>query len=345
MIHEQGRNMNKPLESDILKDTISNFSKLTGGKIKPRLSPKPAVDAYVQITLGNQTSDFLVEIKNEIRQTHIPAIIQQFGRETEKWLLVARYIPAPQKERLKAASINYLETAGNCYINVTGMFIYINDREVSSSRQTDSGRLWSATGLKFLFAILSKNALLTSPYRQIAQAAGIALGSIGPLLEELKEGGHIESIEGSTRLLDKEKLIRRWIELFHVTLRPKLMKGRFRFFDKQQQDKWKSLQATTFYWSGEAGADLLTNYLEPETFTIYSSGTTNELIKQLKLIPDIEGNIEVLEQYWDDSLLKDHNLPEGIAPPLIIYAELMAGTDSRTWETAEKIKNKYLYGN
>ena len=345
MIHEQEQNMNKPQESDILKDTFSNFSKLTGGKIKQKLSPNPLADAYVQITLGNQDCVFLVEVKNEIRQTHLPAIIQQFGRDKEKWLLVARYIPAPQKERLKASSINYLETAGNCYINVAGMFIYINDKEVTPSRQTDSGKLWSATGLKFLFAILSKNMLIAAPYRQIAQVAGIALGNIGPLLEELKQGGYMESTEGSLRLLDKEKLIRRWTELFHATLRPKLIKGTFRFFDKQQQDKWKSIPATGFYWSGETGADLLTNYLEPETFTIYSSETTNELIKRLKLIPDIEGNIEVLEQYWDDSLLKDQHLPEGIAPPLIIYAELMAGTDSRTWETAEKIKNKYLHGN
>jgi len=345
MIHEHVLNMNKLPEHSVLKDTTSNFSKLTGGKIKTKPSPNPFADAYVQITLGDQRCDFLVELKNEIRQTHLPAIIQLFGRDKEKWLLIARYIPVTQKERLRAASINYLETAGNCYINVPGMFIYINDKEVTPSRQTDSGKLWSATGLKFLFAILSKNALIRASYRQIAQAAGIALGNIGPLLEELKQGGYIESTDDSPRLLDKEKLIRRWIELFHVTLRPKLIKGRFRFFDKQQQDKWKSLPPTGFCWSGEAGADLLTNYLEPETFTIYSTRSTNELIKQLKLIPDIEGNIEVLEQYWDDSLLKDYNLPEGIAPPLIIYAELLAGTDSRTWETAEKIKNKYLHGN
>ncbi|MCF6402174.1 hypothetical protein L3C95_04765 [Chitinophaga filiformis] len=149
--------MNKLHEPDILRDTISNFSKLTGGKIKQKLSPNPLADAYVQITLGEQNCDLLVEIKNEIRQTHLPAIIQQFGRDREKWLLVARYIPAPQKERLKAASINYLETAGNCYINVVGMFIYINDKEVTPCRQTENGKLWSATGLKFLSALLSKN--------------------------------------------------------------------------------------------------------------------------------------------------------------------------------------------
>lgn len=336
--------MNKKQEPDILRDTISNFSKLTGGKVKQKLSPNPFADAYIQISLGNQNYDFLVEAKNEIRQTHLPAIIQQFGREKDKWLLVARYIPAPQKERLKASSINYLETAGNCYINVENMFIYINDREVTPSRQTDNGKLWSATGLKFLFVMLSRKILMTAPYRQIAQAAGIALGNIGPLLEELKQGGYVESTENSSRLLDEDKLIRRWTELFHVTLRPKLIKGRFRFFDKQQQDKWKNLSPVGFCWGGEAGADLLTNHLEPQTFTIYSSKTTNELIKQLKLVPDTEGSIEILEQYWDDSLLKDHNISEGIAPPLIIYAELMAGTDSRSWETAEKIKNKYVYG-
>ncbi|SEV91608.1 hypothetical protein SAMN05428988_0416 [Chitinophaga sp. YR573] len=336
--------MNKTKEPELLRDTIANFGKLTGGKIKQKLSPDPMADAYVEITLGNQTYEFFIEAKNEIRQTHIPTIIQQFGREKDKWLLVAKYIPGPQKERLKAASINYLEAAGNCYINVTNIFIYINDKEVTPSRQTDIGKLWSATGLKFLSVMLSQKMLLKAPYREIAQAAGIALGNIGPMLEELKQNGYIENIDNFSQLQDREKLIRRWTELFHVVLRPKLIKGRFRFLREQQQKNWKELSIDGFYWGGEPGADLLVDYLEPQTFTIYTSKTTNELVKQLKIVPDPGGNIEIYEQYWDQSLLMNYSIPEGTAPPLIIYAELMAGTDSRSWETADRIKNNYLYG-
>lgn len=190
--------------------------------------------------------------------------------------------------------------------------------------------------------MLSQQLLLTASYRQIAQVAGIALGSIGPLLEELKQGGYVESSDAVSRLFDKEKLIRRWTELFHVALRPKLVKGRFRFLQEQQQKNWKDLPTTGFCWGGEPGANLLIDHLEPQTFTIYTSKTTNELVKQLRIVPDPNGNIEILEQYWDQSLT-NNSMPDGIAPPLIIYAELMTGADSRSWETADRIKNNYLY--
>jgi hypothetical protein len=342
MINEQRVKMNNMQEPDILKDTMLNFGKQTGGKIKRKLSSDPTADAYVEITVGTQRHEFLVETKNEIRQTHLSVIIRHFGRQTDKWLLVARYIPGPQKERLKAASINYVEAAGNCYINVENMFVYIDSKEVTSSRKANSSKLWSATGLKFLSVMLSQQLLLTASYRQIAQVAGIALGSIGPLLEELKQGGYVESSDAVSRLFDKEKLIRRWTELFHVALRPKLVKGRFRFLQEQQQKNWKDLPTTGFCWGGEPGANLLIDHLEPQTFTIYTSKTTNELVKQLRIVPDPNGNIEILEQYWDQSLT-NNSMPDGIAPPLIIYAELMTGADSRSWETADRIKNNYLY--
>jgi len=344
MNHEQSNLMNMVKEPTILKETMSNFSKITGGKIKRILPTNPFADANIEMTLGNQSHIFFIETKNEIRQTHIPNIIEKFSREQNRWLLVAKYIPGPQKERLKAASINYIETAGNCYINVENLFIYINDKEVTPSRQTDTSKLWSAPGLKFLSIMLSKSIYLNAPYRQIAKAAGIALGNIGPLQEELKQEGYIASADQSPQLLNKEKLIQRWVELFHVVLKPKLTKGKFRFMREQQQKNWIDIPVNGFKWGGEPGADILVNYLEPQTFTIYTSKTTNEIVKQIKIIPDPEGNIEIYEQYWDEALLKDYSIPEEVALPLIIYAELMAGMDSRSWEIAARIKNRYLYG-
>jgi hypothetical protein len=68
---------------------------------------------------------------------------------------------------------------------------------------------------------------------------------------------------------------------------------------------------------------------------------TQELIKVLHIIPDEKGNIRLYTKFWQDI-----TLPIGIAsvaPPLLVYADLRNSTDSRLWEIAERIKNKYLY--
>jgi hypothetical protein len=97
------------------------------------------------------------------------------------------------------------------------------------------------------------------------------------------------------------------------------------------------------YWAGEPGADLYTNFLSPEKFTLYTTKTGNELVAQLKIVPDEKGNITVLNKFWND-WQGDRSIANA-APPLLIYAELKNSLDSRNWETAEKVKTMFLNGN
>lgn len=335
--------MNTFKESEAIKSIFSTFRGITGAKVKIGRSPKPTIDASADISLGTQTHSFWVEVKNEIRQTQLPGIIQQFGNQKEKWILIARYIPNPQKAALKDASINYLEASGNCYINVDSIYIYIDGREVTTSRQTDNSKLWSPTGLKFLSVIITAPDLLIAPYRLIARTAGIALGSIGPLFEELRTNGFLNA-EFPSKLHNRDKLLQHWSELYHLTLRPKLIRGRFRFLKETQRENWKKLSNKEFSWGGEPAADLLTNHLEPRTYTIYTTKTDLDLIRLLHLVPAADGDIEILNQYWDSTILNNNpDIPDTVALPLIVYAELLAGNDSRTWETADLVKKRYLH--
>jgi hypothetical protein len=55
--------------------------------------------------------------------------------------------------------------------------------------------------------------------------------------------------------------------------------------------------------------------------------------------PSTAGDIEILKPFWRF----DHEFAAlGIAPPLLIYADLMATGDDRNIETAEVIYDKYL---
>ena len=102
---------------------------------------------------------------------------------------------------------------------------------------------------------------------------------------------------------------------------------------------WKDLEldTTKTVWGGEPAAELLTNYLKPAEFTIYTGESRMELIKNYRLIPDDKGNVEVYEKIW-----RNDGLEHKTAPPLVVYADLMENNDRRSIETAQKIYDEYL---
>ena len=89
------------------------------------------------------------------------------------------------------------------------------------------------------------------------------------------------------------------------------------------------------FWGGEPAADLLTDYLKPEEFTIYTNETQQEIIKRYRWVPDDNGEIYGYKKFWNNDIGNK-------APALLVYAELMETKDSRCIETANLIYEQYL---
>jgi hypothetical protein len=335
--------MNKK-EQDILFQATEKLMLLTGVTIETlNLGADGAdngYDAEIAIQTPKNHVHFIEEIKNELRKQKYHPYKHQKGKDI---LLVAQYIPKPLKAELKNINYNYLDVAGNCFIKTPELFIYINDQQVTETRVPVAGKLWKAAGLKFLFAVLLKPELLNLPYRAIADEAGIALGNVGGLLEELKKEGYL--LDGGQNkgwfIGHKEKLINRWAEAYRTTLRPKVLMGTFRFINKEQVNRWDQLETGHFKWGGENAGALLTRFLKPERFTVYTTMPKAMLMKKLHLVPDPNGNLQVLEQFWKEKF-PGENGQEYIVPAVLAYADLITTFDSRNQETAERIKTKYI---
>lgn len=334
-------------QKEILDKTLQQFTTITGASVKiiddHEFEKKyPRTDLALEIKLGKQKVRFRVEVKNEIREQNLPLLLNQVKKTKGNWILICQYIPKPVKETLKNLGINYLEAAGNCFIRKDGLFFYINDRAVTELRQPKEGKLWKQTGLKFLFGILLKPELLNMPYRRMAEITGVALGNIGPFIQELKDEGFLKEGKkdnGPFQFLENKKLLlQKWTELFNAVLKPKLKQGTFRFLDKADQFDWENLPDNDFYWGGETAGARLTNFLKPERFTVYTRKAKTIIMQQLKIVPDANGTVELMEKFWNDEL----DYKQGTVPPLLAYAELITNLDSRNRETAERIKQKYL---
>lgn len=335
-------------EEKVLHEAINKFEELTYVRLQTiakekRLPNGNKVDLILKMIAGKESIKFFVKVKSELRQLNMLDVLDRVEKDhKEDWLLISQYIPKPLKEELRKQGLNYLEASGNCFIRHGGLFFYINDQQVTSVRLPEKGKLWKAAGLKFLFVLLQHPHILNEPYRVIAKASNIALGNVGPFIDELKNEGYVkEKANGEMFLEGLDHLTRRWIELYPTVLREKLKMGQFLFLDENQFYAWEQLPTKNFYWGGEAAGALLTNYLKPEKLTIYTSEPKAKLMKELKLVPDEKGNVELLEAFWNEEQMQFSNKLRTV-PPFLVYAELVTSLDSRNRETAEKIREVYF---
>jgi len=353
MIHAQALKMNNSVnphekEQVILRQAITAFTNLTGVHIKllgnQIRDGKSRIDARIQMkTPVGGDEEFNVEVKGEVRAGILPSLLEQFGTRKDHWLFVSQYIPGPTKEKFRQNGINYLEVAGNCFIRNDRMYLFINDQQVKQARRPEEGRLWSATGLKLLFAMLQDTTLVGATYRELSNAAGIALGSIRPLLEELEQEGWQNDeawLQGRQFHLLRGRLAMRWAEIFPVTLQRRLRMGTFSFLSPSTN--WPRQLPAGMYWGGEPAGELYTQQLVPETFTLYTDQPANELVKKLRIVPDEGGNIIIYKKFWQDSPALA--VVTSAVPPLLAYADLRNSNDSRCWEIAEKIRTNYVAG-
>jgi len=326
-------------ETIIIENALRNLqihSKIEGDWIPSK--HESLVDGEIKLHINNNVSVLNVEIKKDVRQYHLNEITS-LAKHYKPLIVIAENISSEIKKRLREADIQYLDGAGNIYIHDKKQLIWIDGLKEKKAIHKITSRAFTKTGLKVLYTFLEQADTINLPYREIAQKANVSLGAITPAIASLKESGFILPISKTKiKLQRKKELWERWLTGYREVLKPSLLLGKYKFRSKQN---WReqALPAETL-WGGEPAADLLTNYLHPEILTVYTNTAKSKLIKDLQLMPDTNGNMYVYQKFWTGT-----NTTEAtIAPPLIIYADLLLTDDPRCIETAEKMYQKYLKG-
>jgi hypothetical protein len=334
-------------KTELLQNAMEKFRNTTGLHISVEAEEYVdqtghAADALVRLAAHGIDRQFVVEIKTTLTRATLGAAVLQLDKFPHKGLIVTEYATPQMAERLKEMDTPFIDTAGNAYINEPPVFIYLKgNRPAETLHKKVPLRAFQPTGLKVLFAILCHPELVDATYREIANVARVALGTVGWVLNDLREGGYlIEMGKRRRRLVNKKKLIDRWVTAYPEKLRPKLMLGRYK---AAEFDWWRQVKLRTFraYWGGEIAGAYLTHYLKPQLVTIYAREKTAQLLLENKLRKDPNGNVEVLRAFWEIEYYWRH--PE-LVPPLLVYADLLATGDTRNIETARIIYDQELAG-
>lgn len=313
-------------------DTPIHVDVLGPGK---KFGPDMVVDKQVILTIDENQFPYYAKIKNNLTRANVGLMIHRRKLLPEALLLVTYYVNDIMAEFLKENRIEFIDATGNAYINRRPFYIYKKGNKPREKVQnTPPGQAFRPAGLKVVFAFLCDPLIMNKNYRTIAQTAGVALGNIGRLMIDLKRQGFLLDKGKKGRLLiDKQRLLERFVEEYPRRLRHQILLGRFR----GDPEWWwnKSADYENALWGGEVAAAKMGNYLKPQTMTVYiKQEWLNDFLLKNRLKKDANGEVEVLRMFWAPNTLAGK---KGLVHPILAYADLIATGDQRNIEAAKAI--------
>ena len=270
------------------------------------------------------------------------ALYRRLENQT-RCVMIIPQVTAAMADRLRDDDTQFMDTAGNCFINQPPLYLFIKGNKLQGVVKAPAvGRAFKQTGLRILYALLCNPGLENETYRAIAVKTDVALGMVNWVLNELNELGYlVETGKGRARhirLIGKEKLLERWITGYAEQLRPKLLMGRYRGTDGWWQKA--VLKPEKAQWGGEVAAGKLTDYLKPQTITVYVDKDNPEAVLiQNRLKKDPEGDVELLQRFWTPDTIVPHG---ETVHPILVYADLMATGNQRNIETARILYDEHI---
>ncbi len=371
------------LEAGLLRYALEVFKNTTGIDYELEEIDKGPTgqtqDAVIRLKKDGVEYPYAVEVKTRLTNTILGAVVDRVRRFQQKGMIITNYVNPNIADKLKEMDIAFIDAAGNAYLKEPGLYIFIKGNKPGGYTKTDTfeteeinqtiytpllkitpqifppaliireprNQAFQPAGLKVVFAILCEGDLVNAPYREIAKIADVALGTVGWVIRNLKEQGLLVERKNQKRrrLVDRKKLLDKWVEAYNEKLRPTLIVGRY---NAPQDYWWQGTDIRNYdgFWGGEVAAARLTGYLKPEVATIYAKEMPVQLLRDLRMRNDPKGNVEIMRQFWDDKFNPDNQKRENkyidIAPVIIVYADLLAAGDARNIQTAGILYDKEI---
>ena len=211
----------------------------------------------------------------------------------------------------------------------------------------DKNRLsFYSSGLKIIFHLLHNKKFCQNNYRYIKTVAEVSLGTITKTIKQLQS---LAILDDEKEVIQPKKLLEIWVVNYARNMRNKLVVGKYSFTkgftNSELIDRLDNLPQT--FIGNEVSAEMLDNYFQSKFLSIYTKDNVLDVIKQLYLKPDPNGEIEILEMFWNIAEIeksqspKDHYLNGKLVPFFLIYTDLINSNDSRAVTEATRLREKY----
>jgi hypothetical protein len=344
-------------QKKLIEGCLQNLRKLDCCEVEftPPDSNKKSHDGLLQLFRTEEQFEYVVEVKHRPTISKASILLHKLTERrsiTCPVMLFADYIHEQLGEYFRENQIEFVDLAGNIYINRPSLYVFIVGRKMLQTQEKTT-RAFQATGLKVIFLFLKKPESLSWNYREIERATGTSLGGIAWVIRDLREMGFVRlkgsSIRhGQRELIKRQDLLDRWDLGYAERLRPNLFYNKChiagnRSLDDLLKDIRSSNESDHILIGGELGAALLVNDLRPQSATLHLLENPLRLLTLLKLIPDPDGNIDILDSFGTLNHFEKKRMNGfTLADPLLIRAELLLRGSERLRAIADKIYNDFI---
>ena len=329
-------------KKQILQVALQQLNNSVGNEENPSPGGKPFSLAkqilgdreVVTLNSSNAAQQYTVFVQTWAPQKDINALISQIKSMPGKAILFADFVNPVMAEKFRQRSIPFVDCAGNLSIRDKQLVLYIKGKKITRlSEKRVRGRAFNPAGLKLIFAVFNQPKFLHASYREISNKVNIALGSVGPVINDLYASGYILD-DGERHLVNKKRLFERWVDGYLEKLRPKQIMA---CYTSDDENWWKNADPVKFQglWGGEVIVAKSTPYMIPETISLYflSPVKQKNFADYYGLRKDDEGEICMYKSFWSPKYAGDDN-PDGISP-MIVYADIVDSINPGSWDVAK----------
>jgi hypothetical protein len=259
-------------------------------------------------------------------------------------VLVTRLLSSALVEQCRHLNIQFLDASGNCFLNQPGIFVFVSGRKAPGAIKPAVTRGLTPAALRLMFAILGQPSILDSNVRRMADIACISHGAAGTALVMLENIGLVgKSASGQRMLLQPGRWLDTWTEGYLGRVRPKLETLRMSSPTPLSSLLERVSPAMReVILGGEQAAAYSGLGLKPGALTLYidrqRADVMRDLVHDLKLRKDLDGNVELVEIFWNTGELP--SFPT--VPDALIYADLIGSGNERNLEIAATLRKRII---
>jgi hypothetical protein len=280
-------------------------------------------------------------VRDELTLGQLKKMQQAKDKSLKEWLLLLGYSDEQQRAYCQQQQLNYIDAAGNCYLNLPSIRVAVSGLPNFQASRSAS-RAFQKSGLQLLYAFDRSPELLQFPYAEISKSVGIAKGTVGEAMTDLRAEGFLIDEDDRRILVNGRKLVQKWAYAYLAVLRPSLYRGTFNYMGEHiVGDIAENDDEGEAHYSGSFAADRRGDYLRGFDALLYTNLRINDLREKFNLLPVgkkvVGQGVDVYRSIEPTNVsLTDNN---HIVGDLILYADLIDYEDERVLDAAEKLLN------